>query len=196
MLKVLFKKGKPDRFTLDIFVNIFSYFVIGVIGVLINIIIVRRYNTEVLGFFNQMTALYLLFSQISVAGIHLSVQRFVPEYSENQKINNIILTAAILACILISTIIISLGYFSRDILAIIWHDKNITTGFILILPALLLFSLNKVLLAYLTSHRMMKAFAFFQAERVVLWLISLLILIYKNTEYHHFPLIFVISEGF
>src|SRR5438552_605861 len=130
MFKALTKKGGPGKFTLDVMVNVLSYAIVGVILLFINYLILRKYNAAWLGYFNIMWAIYTLLSQLTVAGVHLSVQRFVPEHAENKKQNDMILTGAILATFVIAGVVILICYLFKGLPAFIYREPAMVDGFI------------------------------------------------------------------
>ena len=65
-----------SKFSVDLLYNLISFGFIASVGLLINLIIIHFKGYDELGIFNQVYAIYLLLSQLSVFGIH-SPQAFV-----------------------------------------------------------------------------------------------------------------------
>src|SRR5690349_7530199 len=61
-----------SQFRVEVIWNLASFVILGLSGVLINILIGYAYDASALGVFNQVFAVYIFFSQLAVGGIHLS----------------------------------------------------------------------------------------------------------------------------
>ncbi|MEO8209861.1 MAG: oligosaccharide flippase family protein [bacterium] len=177
-----------DKFNVDLFWSIICFGISGVIGILINIIIIKYYGTESLGVFNLVYAIYLLLSQVATLGIHMSVQRYVPQFFDDKKVRDIVVTSAIVTTLIISSTITLICYFFRQIPGELFNNKDISTGFLLVLPGLIFFSLNKVELSFLNGYRLIRSFAVFQALRYFLMLLILFALIFFGFNRNTIPL--------
>ena len=171
-----------------------SFGLVAIIGILLNIIILKVYDTSVLGVFNQVFAIYLLLSQLAVGGVHLGVQRFVPANIKSEAQTKNIVIAALIVCTIISIIIITIGFLCKDLPARILNSKAVGIGFVAILPGLLFFSWNKVLLSYHNGCRRMKAFAVFNFLRYAAILLVLLLFIFLNYNVNFLPIILSAAE--
>ena len=187
---------KKFDISIDFVFNLFSYGIAGVIGILLNVVLLQKYSSSAIGFFNQEYAMFMLLSQLAVGGIHLSVQRFVPEFSKDKSKCYQILNGALVLALIFSIIIAMLGYIGGPYLHYFFKSKLIRQGFNLVLPGLIFFSLNKVMMSYLNGKKLMKQFAIFQAVRFLGMMISLLILIEMNYDYHNCPVILTSAEIF
>jgi len=181
--------SRLDKFNVDLIWNIVSFFLIGVIGISLNILILKYYDSSILGVFNEVYAIYILLSQVSTGGIHLSLQKYIPQYSNEKRKTDIILLSAILITFIISSSVTLISYLLRNIPGEILHSEDVTLGFALVIPGLIFFSLNKVMLSYLAGYRMMKSYAVFVTVRSFLMLIILILLIIYNAKGFTTPLI-------
>lgn len=186
--------SRKSKFNTDLLWNMASFGLSGVIGILLNIIIVKKYDTETLGVFNQIYAIYILLSQVAVGGVHLSVQLFIPKHIHEQAESNRILSASLLVSTLTSFAVMGLAFFLADVPGKILNSTGVEKGFYYVIGGLLFFSLNKILLAYHNGFRRMKAFAFFQALRFILMLIALLIFINLQINPYFIAAILAIAE--
>jgi O-antigen/teichoic acid export membrane protein len=171
-----------------------SFGLVAIIGILLNIIILKVYDTSVLGVFNQVFAIYLLLSQLAVGGVHLGVQRFVPANIKSEAQTKNIVIAALIVCTIISIIIIIVGFLFKDAPAQILNSEAVGTGYMAILPGLLFFSWNKVLLSYHNGCRRMKAFAVFNFLRYAAILLGLILFIFLKYDVNYLPLILSAAE--
>ena len=166
----------------------------GISGILINVLIAKFYSIEILGIFNQLYSLYILFSQLSVFGIHFSMLKNISHYYDESKTKQLIFSSGIYIVCFTSLLTILLCYFSSKLWIIYFHSSGVKEGLIYILPALVFFSLNKTYLAFYNACRRMKAYAFLQAIRYLLLLLFLGILIAFSFDGNKIVIIFALSE--
>lgn len=178
-----------NKFNLDLTWNIAGFVITGIISISINILIIGYYDSASLGVFNIVYAIYILLSQLASGGIHLSVQKHIPQYSDDKKKTDIIIISAILITVIVTLLLTSIAYLLRDIPGEVFHNSGVTSGFTLVIPGLIFFSLNKVLLSFLNGYRKMKAYAFFLMMRSVLMIVILIILIMLNASGFMIPVI-------
>lgn len=174
--------------------NIASFGVTGLCGILVLLIIMKVYDSSVLGIFNLFYAIYILLSQFVGGGIHFSVLKYVAQFSEDNEKIQIILSAGMVSTILISISILFIIYLSRGVFRLFFDDKSITDYIFLIFPALLFWALNKVLLAFHNACRRMVAFAIFSGLRSILWILSLLGFVFLSISPYKIAVIFSLSE--
>lgn len=165
---------KTNKFNADLIWNAGAFGLAALLGILVNFLIYRSAGDEYLGVFNQCYAAYILLSQLAVGGVHLSVQRFVPAHAHERSELRNILSSALMLAVISSFAVILLSYTLADLPGKWLKSEKVTIAFPLVLPGLLFFSINKVLLAYLNGLREMKAFAVFQFLRFFFLLIFIL----------------------
>lgn len=191
---MLSKNSVSSKFNVDLLWNMGAFALSAVIGVLLNVIIIKFYNSEVLGIFNQIYAVYILLSQLAVSGVHLSVQKYIPEYHSDKKNLNHIVTSALIITVITSIITISIAYLLHQLPGKITNSEGVLQGFKYVIWGLLFFSMNKVLLSFLNGIREMKAFAIFQFLRFVFMLSFLIYFIFTDKEGYLLALILPFTE--
>lgn len=166
-------KGK---FTTDLIWNAGAFGISALFGVLVNLLIVRYHDAAALGVFNLVYAIYILLSQLAVGGVHLAVQAFVPrELAAGRKADAQVSASLVLAT-LTSVLVMAVAWLGRDLPGRWFDSPGVSTAFPLVVPGLLFFSWNKVLLSFHNGARRMRLFAVFQLLRFaglfggVLWL--------------------------
>jgi O-antigen/teichoic acid export membrane protein len=162
--------SKNNKFTNDLIINLICFGLIGAIGIVLNLIIRKQSNDAVLGVFNQIYAIYVLLSQLAVGGVHLSVQKYVPENAKNTATLPALLVSALISCTITSILVIIAAILLRNIPGYVLQSEGVGAGFVWAVPGLLFFSLNKVMLSYLNGLRQMKTFAGFQLLRFIVLL--------------------------
>ena len=186
-------KLKLDKFRVDLFWNMVSFLFVAILGVFMNAFISKQYDVSVLGVFNQNYALYLFLSQLAVSGVHLSVQKYIPEFESKEDTSSILISALLLTTVS-SLLVILVAYFFRDIPGRLMDSEGVKEGFKYVIPGLLFFSYNKVLLAYLNGRRRMKEFALYQFLRFFLMVSFLVILNYYQVASNKLVLVLTLSE--
>jgi O-antigen/teichoic acid export membrane protein len=189
------REDLSSKFGQDVIWNIASYGVMAVSGVVISVIIWLVYSPDVLGVFNQVFAVYVIASQFAVAGIHLSVVKYVAQYSSQIEIYRAINTAAILLATVIAGLSTILLWILSEPIGNLLNSPEVARGIVYITPALFFFSINKVLLSIINGLSRMKLFAIFQALRYLLIVAALILLILIEVPGEVLPFAFTIAEG-
>ena len=146
----------------DIFWNYVSLMIMAIMGLAINSIIIKFYNSSVLGIYNETYTWYMILSQISVWGLHMAVVKYVPE-TEDAEERCAILNAALLMAILTSATTIVVAFVLMSLLDFSWKLSLHRA-----VLGLLMFSVNKVFLNYLNAAGKMTLYAMVQSVRYFL----------------------------
>ncbi len=195
-LPALIKDARlSTKLSSDLIWSMFSYAIVGGVGLLVNIVIARYYGAAHLGVFNQVYAIYILLSQLAVSGVHLSILKVTAQFSKEQIVIRDSFSAALILTIITAGSVTVLAYVCRDFFAYALSSPEVTKGLVLALPGLFLFSLNKSFLALLNGLRQMKAYAGFQGLRFLLMLIFLMVLITLHIDGSYIPIIFSLTEA-
>jgi O-antigen/teichoic acid export membrane protein len=156
---------RHQKLSQDIVYSLGSFVVLAISGIVINIAITGLRDVAALGVFNLSYAVYIVASQFAVWGLHYSVLRYAAFYEVDPvERGHMLLTAAVCAIgmgvVVSGVIVLAEPLFARAF-------GSETTGAAIRNSALglVLFPLNKVLIAYLNGLRRMKAFAVLQALR-------------------------------
>ena len=192
----MFKKIRlllNSKFNIDLLWNVAGFGISGIIGILINVLLYRFYDSSVLGVFNQIYAVYIMLSQLAVGGVQFAVQFYIPNTVEKGS-KSMILISALFASAITSILVMVASYLFKELPGDIMQSDGVSQGFIYVIPGLLFFSFNKVLMAYLNGERRMKPFAVFQLLRFVFMLFALVV--FKHLEFnpHNIAFILTIAE--
>lgn len=171
-----------NKFSVDSIFNLFAVGIGGILYILVNAIIIHQFGEDVLGVFNLTYAIYIVVSQLSVFGVHLSVQMWIPRLKNDSKSIDIAMSSSLLLTVFISAIIVSFAYLCITPLVNFFSSPDLEDGLFYSLFGILFFSMNKVLLAYIMGIRKMKSFAFFTLLRFVLMFCLLLFVVFVLQE--------------
>ncbi len=183
-----------NKFSIDVIWNLASFVLAGVIFIIINAILLKVYNEEVVGVFNQVYAIYILLSQLAVSGVHLSVQMYIPRYLKVKAHTDVILLSSLITCFVFSIVITGVAYLFHDLPGKLFHSPDLAEAFQYVIWGLVFFSLNKVLLAYHNGFRRMKTFAIFQLLRILTMLGVLVFFIFFTNNPNYIPSLLAFSE--
>lgn len=172
-------KGK---FSNDVAWNAAAFAGSAALGILVNLLIIRFYDASALGVFNLAYAAYIILSQLAVGGVHLAIQAFVPREVLAQRNPTPYVLAALLLASLTAGVVMALAWWGRALPGEWFHSPGVGVAFSLVIPGLLFFSWNKVLLSFHNGARRMRLFAVFQFLRFLFLFVGILILCLKGTS--------------
>jgi len=192
-----FLSGAPvsAKITTDAFWNIGSTFFFGASGYAIVGLISAIHGAEGLGLFTLTSAVYFLASQFAAGGVHLSILKQAVSPKEEGPETRKILTAGMLAAAgtgLLTVLAVGMG---RGVLGGIFHNTELKTSLLYVLPGLFFFSINKTIIAFLNARRRMIAYAITQAARGLLLLSWLILFLALAWEKQRLPLMFSLTEA-
>ncbi len=175
--------------------NAASYAVTGLTGLILYLLIMRNFGAAALGVFSQLYAVHIIASQAAVFGIHLSVLSYASRYSENGPVLKTILSSGVAAALPASLFISFLLYFGRSLAGEIFNSQGVADGLRFIAPAVFLFALNKIFLAYFNSRKMMRVYAVGNIVRAVFMLTISCAVILGDYSPKILPLLFLAGES-
>jgi O-antigen/teichoic acid export membrane protein len=189
-----FKNQLSGKFQQDVLWNVASLGIIGISGILLNVLIGYYYDAAILGVFNQVYAAYIFFSQFAVGGVHLSTLKYVAEFSSDREITGTIIVSSICLAFTLSLIMSTGFWFLKGIIGNTLDSSGVIVGIAWATPGLFFFAINKVLLAILNGFRRMKLYAVSQSFRVVMMLLSLIVAITLSCPGEKLALVFSVAE--
>ncbi|MCD4676628.1 MAG: oligosaccharide flippase family protein [Desulfobacula sp.] len=182
------------KFARDSLANLISVFILGVSGIVINIIIARFYSASDLGVFNQTYAIYVLSSQVASLGIQISVLKHIAQYSTEEKTCNKIFTAAFILCFFSASSIVFFLFLVRGLLGEVLGSNGVFLALPYILLGVWCFAFNKLFMAILNGFESMKAYAVFSSFRGIGLLIGVVGAVALRIEGYKLPVIFSFAE--
>ncbi|MBL8023944.1 MAG: polysaccharide biosynthesis C-terminal domain-containing protein [Elusimicrobia bacterium] len=183
-----------QKFASDVLWNISSFCFLAVGGLLTNYSITNLSGDASLGIFNQAFALFIVFSQIGVGGFQFSVLHHISHSIHNEEKCIAIFTSAFVLVGGLASSLVLIIFLSRDHLSIFIKSPNVLSAFLLTLPGLIFYSLNKVIMLSLNALRHMRAYAIFQGLRALFILSSTLFLCLNKFDPVSYSLSLSLSE--
>lgn len=188
------KELLKSKLSQDLCWNYASFALLAISGVVINLIIAFFYGAASLGRFNLIYTIYILLSQFSVGGIHYSVLVHLARPGLNIEGIQKIFGSALLPAIMLSLFFSLLLYLLSDVLAAKIGGDAIAIGLRIVSPALLFFSINKILLAAFNGLQYMKIYAIGQGLRYILMLIFISFISIKGFDETYLLFNFLFAE--
>jgi len=188
------KRALGGKFQQDVLWNVASLVLLGVSGIIFNILIWKFYDTSALGVFNQVFAAYTFFSQFAVTGLQFSTLKHISEHAEEPRKCSTILFSALLLTGIFASIVTALFWLAGDAVGGLLGSPGVAVGIRLAAPGLFFFSLNKVLLAVFNGFRRMKLFAVMQALRPLLMITAFLEIAATGAPSENIAVVFTVSE--
>jgi len=183
-----------NRLSIDLLVNLASLACLAVAGIALNVMIGRTYGPEALGLFNIVFAMFIFGSQFGSAGLQYSTLRHV-SLSRSGRDTRLIFTSALQIVLVTSTVTIAVAVACTPLLAVIFEIPGLSRAWLLAIPGLWCFSINKVLLAFLNGLGAMRAFALYQSCRYLLMLAAMALLVAVDVEAADITLLLTLSEA-
>jgi len=192
MLKDKFKK----ELRTDLIFNYISFAVLAISGITIDSLIAYLHGVEILGVFNQISAIYVITAQFAVGGVHFSALKHLAQYYDDTEQSNQIFLSAIFISIFLGIIFSLVIFLSRGVLGYILERNNpdISYGIGLMAFALVFFSVNKTILSSLNGQKKMKIFAIGQSLRYILIVLFVVLLSFISEEKINIVLSYLFSE--
>jgi O-antigen/teichoic acid export membrane protein len=194
LLKRLTGQEKLGKSGQDIIWNVVSYGIMAVCGVALNFIIANSYGSAVLGVYNQVYAVYIVVSQFSAVGIHLSVLKYVSEFAHDEHKHRVVAASGLITSVVFGLLTCVVLWFIRGWIGDLMKSPDVAASIVWILPGLFFFTLNKVYLSVLNGLSRMKAYAVFQAMRYILLILLLVGMIVTKQDTHKITAIFSLAE--
>ncbi len=182
-------------FKTDLLFNYASLAVLAVSGLLMNLVVVRLAGEAALGVFNQAYAVYIVSSQLAVGGVHLSALRAVAQAKSDPAEQAQAIASALLLSALFGVLAGGLVFATKRLWAGVLGSPEVEPALAFIAPALVLFSLNKTLIAALNGLEQMRVFAVLQALRFVALIAALVLLAYFGRSAAELCAAFSIAES-
>lgn len=182
------------KFGIDLIWTYMSFAMLGGTGIILNFLIVYFFDTATLGAFNQIYALYIILAQIALLGINTSTLKHVSECAAGDKNLNSLFTASYACSLLTVGAFTALFYLTSPLLKHFFKSELVTQGWVLALPGLFFYAINKTLMATLNGLREMKLFSIAQIFRYVGILAGFFVCIGLKVSGEYLPLILVFPE--
>lgn len=162
-----------QKLTINLAVNLSSLAFLAIAGFAINVLIGRYYGPADLGIFNVIFALFIFLSQFGSFGLQYSTLRFASLSREPDE-QRLIFRSAIGLAVVTSSVTVGVGFALTPVIGHLFDLGGTVWPWLIVLPGLWCFSLNKVLLAFLNGIEAMRSFAAYQSCRYIVMALSLL----------------------
>ncbi|MDP1974668.1 MAG: oligosaccharide flippase family protein [Alphaproteobacteria bacterium] len=174
--------------------NFGSIGVLGIVGLLLNILMPIFYGPEGLGLFNLIMALFIVASQFSVFGLHYSTLKYTAEHTENYILQKTILSTALLSCAIMCIPSLSFCFVIPFIIPGLFKFENAQFCWFIAIPGLLFFSFNKIFLSFMNGQKFMERYAIGISLRYIFMLLTFLPFMVFSLDLKFISFVFLIPE--
>jgi len=191
----LIARFRTHKLARDIAWSLGGFAFLALSGVVINLVLAGARDAAALGVFNQAYAVYIVASQLATFGLHYSVLRYSALYEQDRpRLLEMFSTATVLTLGLgaVAAILVSL---LAEPIGRLFDSPGAGRAVANAAPGLLLFSLNKVLLAFLNGLRMMRAHALLQSGRYSTIMLVVALVAVSDWPIEYATLSFVVAEA-
>ncbi len=144
-------------------------------GLIVNAIIAWHYSVETLGVFNQVFAVYIVSSQLGVAGIHLAILSLASREGMDAAVRQEIVASSLAAVCLTGTACAIVLSAVAPLIARVLGSPDVANGLRIAALALPLIGLNKCFQAGFTATGRLQHVALLQAARAFGLLVAALV---------------------
>lgn len=187
--------GLDRKFGIDVVWSMASLGFLAVAGLTLNLAIARFYGAQYLGIFNIAFALYIFFSQFAVFGLHMSILRYVSQHmgEQQEKVDEAIIYGLISVAV-IALLVTFVAWLATPFVTMVFRGENMGTAYVILLPGLFAFAINKYLLGAINGARHMRAFAIFQSLRFIFIFLTLFALIVSGQKGQYLTAVITVAE--
>lgn len=184
-----------NKLSLDLLANLASLAFLAAAGIALNITIGRYYGPADLGLFNVVFAMFIFASQFGSAGLQYSTLRFA-SLKQSSAETRAVLLSALRIVLTTASATVAVAAVATPAVAAVFDMAGLGRAWLLALPGLWCFCVNKVLLAFLNGVGAMRAFAFYQSLRYLLMVAALFLAMRSGFPGTDLAVILSISEAF
>lgn len=177
-------------------INILGLVVLGISGILINIIVAKYYSAATLGLFNQALAFYFILSQFAVGGVHFSVLQKISQQPAQSDFVAQVLRSGLAVVTALSAVIAALLWATSAWWAQFFASPDLALGLSFVAPSLVLFACNKVFMSALNGLGRMSTFAALQMLRGLCLAVSCFVMSQLEVNGKVLPSVLLITEVF
>jgi len=175
--------------------NICSYFFLGIFTIIIYMVIVYRYGQTQLGSYNIVLSFYMLLGQIGSWGLQSTTIYYVPKINGERKELSSCFVSFVAISFGVGMILGIVIYLLADVIGnALFHGSYVCIGLKSIAPAIVLFSMNKVICSFINGLNRMRMFAVLQTIRYAMITICVGLVVVRNLSFERIFSAFMIAE--
>lgn len=148
-----------------------SLAIVALAGIVVSALLARNFGAAAVGQFNQLMAIQLVVSQLAAFGIHLSCLHFLAPLRPGTAEWAAAARAALLASVVCGGLVTTAMWLLSEAVERVLDSPGLAHGVRWVALSILLFGVNKVLMALLNIADRIHALALMQAARPLAWLV-------------------------
>ena len=186
-------RGRAE-FSRDVVWNVGALALAGGLGILLNYLVGAVHGAAALGVFNQVFAIYILFSQLAALGFHYSVLTHAAAAVDDAERRTVI-TSALLVTGAIALVMAVVMWLAAAPLGRLLDSDDVAVGVVCVAPGIWFFALSKVTLACLNALARMRWYAVLFAGRFVVMVLAFAACAALDVDSAFLPIILTVAEA-
>jgi O-antigen/teichoic acid export membrane protein len=159
------------QFASDVWWNVAGLAVAGCLGIVLNYLVSAIYGTAALGVFNQVFAVYILFSHLAALGFHYSVLRHLAAAADARE-RRAVTTSALIATSATASLFAGILWLAAGPAGRALGSGDVSVGLRCAAPGILFFALSKVTLGCLNALQRMRWYAVLYGGRFLFMMVA------------------------
>jgi len=164
-------------------------------GVVINLSIVFFYDSEALGVFNQVYAIFILLSQLAGIGLQYSILKHATDCKDDMTALGACVWSNIALVIMVGGCLVGSSYLLLDYVLIWFDSAKVSAAMLWALPGVVLYNVNKSLLFGLNGLQEMKKYSFGQSVRCLAMMAYVIVFAFNGGDNEALAAVFPIAES-
>lgn len=193
---------EKSKLKIDLIWSFISFGIVGLGGIVINLIIGKFWGTAKLGVFNQIFSFYFILGHLGCIGLHYSVLKHASLHCNDRNELRMMYSVAFYISLIAASIFLALGYLITPFILKAFNSIELGKAWEVALPAFFFYSLNKIQMNFLNGLRSIRLMSLLNALRVILYVVFLVVFqktgeqeVVKILVYSEI-IVFIISFGF
>ena len=173
-------QSSAGHFATGVAWSLMSFAVLAVSGLAFNILLARLYGPEAVGIFNQVYSIYIILAMLASFGIQLSSLHYVSKNIQDAETLRQIITSALVLVMIFSVVVVIAAWLGAPLVVKIFSSQQVGEAYLWILPGIIFFAANKVLLNSINGLFKIRELSIFQSLRFILAIFFLSVIVYLD----------------
>lgn len=175
--------------------NIGSYFFLSIFTVVIYTLIVQKYGQAQLGNYNIVLSIYMLVGQIGSWGLQSTSIYYVTKLQEKKDEFSACFSSFVQIALSVGILLGIAMYLGADLIGrYIFRGGCVSIGIRRIAPAIVLFSVNKVICSFINGLKQMRTYAVLLTVRYMVITVFVGMVVVCNLQFENIFFAFIIAE--
>lgn len=184
-----------SKITTDYIYTYAAFLLMAACGIVINLSIIYFYNSEALGVFNQVYAIFILLSQLAGIGLQYSILKHATDCKDNMTELGACVWSNIFLVILVGGCLVGSSYLLLECVLVWFDSAKVYAATLWALPGIVLYNVNKSLLFGLNGLQEMKKYSFGQSVRCLAMMAYVIVFAFNGENPEALAAVFPMAES-